>query len=605
MRLNFHCFSAGGFHFLQRLNEVNRHQVKEDTAEQHDVPDMLCSEAGAQTELFWASYLGHVSRIKELVVMRADVNFHDYGFRTALHLAACRNNQVVVEELLTLEADPNKKDLHGNTPLDDAEREHADQCVEVLQAHIIAKENMSSGSKPCPDDESLLFAHLGAAQVDYMQLAPLLAERGLLVDGRDPRISHLSSHVTLHAGSDELQPGHVVHKSLTGALTIPNWSVFQKLVSEMLAEIEDEDDDNLIEQFFSKRLRSRMTEAHTCKVLPEGSNIPENTLGAACWTCDGQFHEFGNTESVPITVSNMIWPILVLFLSNDPNFDVDSLGHEPASRSEDHLCLNADGRPFNPFMWTGELVMCEHLVKLAQQNGFDQLVDSTFPCEAPQQLLELVGFFDFWRGLCGNDHVEIDGPMYDMLFASYRVRQAFFYLLEANMLTAVHLVEITVAAWCALRCIRSTTSSIAFMGTIVANHGVHPFTGHRLLHSDQCQRVMALLFACGGDWAAGNVQVLMGLPVKTARNGLCLMIVPQVLAICCLSPVCHLYQNSLKGMALLKSFSGCFGLHMFERAEWDLTGGTWNLQKYWGSDKHVDGSRVLAAAAHGDITTLQ
>jgi len=95
------------------------------------------------------------------------------------------------------------------------------------------------------------------------------------------------------------------------------------------------------------------------------------------------------------------------------------------------------------------------------------------------------------------------------------------------------------------------------------------------------------------------------LPVKTARNGLCLMIVPQVLAICCLSPVCHLYQNSLKGMALLKSFSGCFGLHMFERAEWDLTGGTWNLQKYWGSDKHVDGSRVLAAAAHGDITTLQ
>jgi len=563
-----------------------------------------------QSELFWASRVGDLTRIRELIALRADVNHRDYDSRTALHLAACHNQRVAVEELLALKADPHLTDRYDNRPVDDSKRELADQCFEILNGHVHPKGNVGDDSRTCTDMEQLLLGHFHAQSVSHAQLAKVIAAKGLLVDGRDTRLSHLSSDGTVKSDSDELKPGHVVHKALCGELRIPNWDTFRKVTAELVAEIEDADEHELVEQFFTKRLRSKMTEEHMCKVLPEGHNIPEKTFMVSCWTRDGQYHQWGATHKQVTNASSIIWPLVVLFLKQDRHFDMNALGREPSSRSEDSLCLNADGVPFNPFMLTGELVMCEYFVKRAQQNGFQLPVvskcqDDTLPSTVALELIERTGFLDMWRNLCSDGEVQIDKKVYDKLYGNFRVRQAVFYLLEKGLLANSNPIDLTVATWCALRCLLTTTSAVAFLGTLIANRGLHPFTGERVLDSESCQNMMSLLFACGGDWAAGNSQFLTGLPVKTARNGLCLMIVPDTLAICVLSPVLHLYQNSLKGMAFLKAFSGSFGLHVFERLEWDLTGGTWDLRRYWGGDRHITGNAMLNAAANGDILTLK
>ena len=72
--------------------------------------DSLCEAAGH----------GHMDRIRVLVKYGVDVNSADFDGRTALHLSSSQGNLRVVELLLSMEADVNKKDRWGHTPLDEA-----------------------------------------------------------------------------------------------------------------------------------------------------------------------------------------------------------------------------------------------------------------------------------------------------------------------------------------------------------------------------------------------------------------------------------------------------------------------------------------------------
>jgi len=611
-RLDAQGNSVRGVEFCQTLSARMGLHCFSGTGETPVLGNKKYSKNEIQTELFWASHAGDVARIGELVAIGADVNFQDYDGRTALHLAACTNEDAAARKLLNLKAHLHAKDRYNNTPLDDSRRELADQCLDTLDTNRLAKGHMDSESGPCPDEVSVLFSHFHCNSTTYLQLAELLAAKGLLVDGSDPRLSHLCNSGVLTLDMDEVKPGHIVHKALTGGLTVPNWDVFTRIVSETMTTLGDLEDKDLVEQTFSKRLRSKMTEEHWCKVLPEGSSIPGKTFGAACWTCDGQFHDVGDANGLAITVSTMVWPVVVLFLKKDKDFDINSLGNEPSSQSEDSLCLNTDGKPYNAFMLPGELAMCEYLVTLAKQNGFKapeasglSVAEGALAPASAMKLLELTGFLGLWREVSGSSQTRIDENMYEKLLGNFRVWQAVFYLLDAKILKDASEVDITIGVWCALRSIQTTTSEIAFMGTVLASRGVHPFTGQRVFDSSDCQSVMSLLFACGGDWAAGSTQFLIGLPVKTARNGLCLMVVPDVLAVCVVSPVCHLYQNSLRGTAFLKAFSESFGLHIFEKMDWNLTGSSWDLRKYWGGSRHAKGSQLLNAAANDDICAIQ
>ena len=61
-----------------------------------------------------------MDRIRVLVKYGIDVNCADFDGRTALHLASSQGNLRVVELLLSMEADVNKQDRWGHTPLDES-----------------------------------------------------------------------------------------------------------------------------------------------------------------------------------------------------------------------------------------------------------------------------------------------------------------------------------------------------------------------------------------------------------------------------------------------------------------------------------------------------
>ena len=56
--------------------------------------------------------------------------------RTALHLAACYGHLSCCEYLLSLQADPNVTNCHGETPLDVARMFKRAECVNIMEEYI-------------------------------------------------------------------------------------------------------------------------------------------------------------------------------------------------------------------------------------------------------------------------------------------------------------------------------------------------------------------------------------------------------------------------------------------------------------------------------------
>jgi glutaminase len=85
--------------------------------------------------LCWASSLGDLYEVQQLIARGVDVNIADYDGRTALHLAASEGHYRVVEYLLLKDAKIDAKDRWGNSPLDDALRNQHQEVVAIIRKH--------------------------------------------------------------------------------------------------------------------------------------------------------------------------------------------------------------------------------------------------------------------------------------------------------------------------------------------------------------------------------------------------------------------------------------------------------------------------------------
>lgn len=111
-----------------------------------------------------------------------------------------------------------------------------------------------------------------------------------------------------------------------------------------------------------------------------------------------------------------------------------------------------------------------------------------------------------------------------------------------------------------------TAEDLAVMGATLADGGVNPVTGQRVVDDDVCARVLAVLATAGLYELSGDWLYEVGLPGKSGVSGGMVTIAPGKGGLGTWSPPLDAAGNSVRGQLLTRELSVGLGLNLFASA---------------------------------------
>jgi len=104
---------------------------------------------------------------------------------------------------------------------------------------------------------------------------------------------------------------------------------------------------------------------------------------------------------------------------------------------------------------------------------------------------------------------------------------------------------------------------LAMMGATLANQGVNPVTGKRVLNARHVPELLAIMAMTGFYDESGEWQYTAGLPAKTGVGGGIVAVVPGKMAIAAFSPRVNKAGNSIRAMHAIRYIAGELGVGVY------------------------------------------
>jgi glutaminase len=108
-----------------------------------------------------------------------------------------------------------------------------------------------------------------------------------------------------------------------------------------------------------------------------------------------------------------------------------------------------------------------------------------------------------------------------------------------------------------------TTKQLAMMGATLANGGVNPKTGRKMLDPQHVPELLAIMMTAGFYNESGWWAFTAGLPAKTGVGGGIVTVVPGRFAIAAFSPRLNAAGNSIRAMSAIRYIAGELGVGVF------------------------------------------
>nr|WP_245354339.1 glutaminase A [Brachybacterium sacelli] len=108
-----------------------------------------------------------------------------------------------------------------------------------------------------------------------------------------------------------------------------------------------------------------------------------------------------------------------------------------------------------------------------------------------------------------------------------------------------------------------TADDLATMGATLADGGINPVTGERVVTPEVCRDTLSVLAACGMYELSGEWLFEIGLPAKSGVSGGIVAIAPGKGALGAFSPPLDRAGNSVRGQRACAALSRALGLNLF------------------------------------------
>lgn len=279
--------------------------------------------------------------------------------------------------------------------------------------------------------------------------------------------------------------------------------------------------------------------------IPQLAAANPSYLGAALCTTTGHLYSAGDDEE-EFTMQSISKPFVYALALQELGLDEvrSVVGMEPSGEAFNELSLNRDDhRPVNPMINAGAMTVTQLI------NGVDSGVDERVE-RIRQYMSRLAGrelFVDEDTCDLELDHAERNLSLAHML-RNYDIIQ-----------DDAHDAVLTYTRQCS---IKVNVKDLAVISATLANGGLQPVTGERILDADVCRLTQAVMSSAGMYDGAGRWMAEVGIPAKSGVSGGLLGTLPGQLGIATFSPRLNAEGNSVRGVEAFKRLSREMGLHL-------------------------------------------
>jgi glutaminase len=279
--------------------------------------------------------------------------------------------------------------------------------------------------------------------------------------------------------------------------------------------------------------------------IPELGKADPKDFGICMVTVDGHVFRAGDCDK-EFTIQSMCKPFAFqMALEQDGVAEtLKYVGVEPSGDAFNSIELDArTGRPFNPMINAGAIVVASRIKKSPVEAGVQVFVDKM--SDAAGRTLRIDEAVLASETLTGNRNRAIAYLMRNFATIDEQVNESLHqYFAQCSLLV--------------------TCQDVAMMAATLANIGTNPITGKRVFDFQYIKYVLTVMLTCGLYDYAGGWAYEVGLPAKSGVGGGIFGVVNRQLGISVYSPRLDAQGNSVRGILVCKELASHFGLHAFE-----------------------------------------
>ncbi|WP_193608536.1 glutaminase [Nocardioides lijunqiniae] len=272
--------------------------------------------------------------------------------------------------------------------------------------------------------------------------------------------------------------------------------------------------------------------------IPELAQADPDRFALALATVDGAVYGVGD-DAVEFSIQSISKPFAYALALARHGIDavLEKVGVEPSGDAFNELSLEVGtGRPFNPMINAGALTV-------------HALIDDE---------TVLRGFSAF----AGRD-LEVDEQVFASELETADRNRAIAFMLRSHGIVEQDAQQV-VEGYTRQCSLLVTVRDLAVMAATLANGGVQPITGERVVPHDVTRQVMAVMATCGMYDAAGDWFTSVGIPAKSGVAGGLIGALPGQVGMATFSPRLDRHGNSVRGVQVFERLSHDMGMHLME-----------------------------------------
>lgn len=281
--------------------------------------------------------------------------------------------------------------------------------------------------------------------------------------------------------------------------------------------------------------------------IPELSKAKGDALGICITTLDGEEYCSGDCdEKFTIQSISKVVTLMLAILDNGKDNVFKKVGMEPtadAFNSIINLETKSPQRPLNPMINSGAIATVALIAGDDREKTFERILK-------------------FTRKITGNPEININEEVYKSEKITGDRNRALAYFMKSTGVIESN-VEDVLDVYFKQCSLEGTCRDISRIAAVLANNGVLPWSGERVIPSYVARIVKTIMVTCGMYDASGDIAVNIGIPCKSGVGGGILAAAPGRMGIGVFGPALDIKGNSMAGVKVLEELARELDLSIF------------------------------------------